>query len=379
MKTKMFLLGIAFLAGCVTAALYFGPVSSQEHDGSSPSDLLTGGVGRPVALAIPEWMTEDEKNTVSVFERTSPSVVFVVNMAMNYDFFWGIKEEVQRGSGSGFIWDDKGHVVTNSHVVQGGSRFKVILSDQTTYDAKLVGMASAKELAVLKISAPADKLVPLAIGKSDSLRVGQKVLAIGNPFGLDRTLTVGIVSALGRKIKSMSNRTIHDVIQTDAAINPGNSGGPLLNSRGELIGVNTAIYSPSGANAGIGFAVPVNTVSRSVPMLIKYGKLLRPSLGATVFTDNWVRMNLGKTGVLLKEVPSDSSAAKAGLKGVKVDQYGRILLGDRIVKVADRKVATLDDLLTVLERFKAGDSITITYIRDGKTSTTEAVLEEVLD
>ncbi len=375
MKARILFLCGAFLAGCISATVYFGSFSSNGGD-TSPAAGIVPLKTRP-AEAIPEWMTDDEKNSVSVFENTVKSVVFVVNKAIQYDLFRGVQMEVERGAGSGFVWDKEGHIVTNYHVVDGGSSFTVIMSDQSTYEAKAVKIAPSKELAVLKIDAPPDKLVPLKLGDSDRIRVGQKVLAIGNPFGLDHTLTAGIVSALGRKIKSLTRRTIYDVIQTDAAINPGNSGGPLLNSQGKLVGVNTAIVGQS--NAGIGFAVPVNTVKRVVPMLIKYGKLRRPSLGASVFPDSWVRQNISRPGVLLREVPDESAAAKAGFKGTEIDLFNRVVLGDLIIKVDGKEVATLDQLLSILERHSAGDEVTITYIREGKEKKATAVLEEIME
>ena len=199
--------------------------------------------------------------------------------------------EIPQGTGSGFVWDQDGHIVTNFHVVQEGDRANVTLNDGSTYPATIVGTTPDKDIAVLKIDAPPQKLLPLPIGQSSNLKVGQKVLAIGNPFGLDQTLTTGVISGLGREIKSVSGRPIHDVIQTDASINPGNSGGPLLDSSGRLIGINTAIYSPSGANAGIGFAVPVDTVNQIVPQLMKFGKITRPGLGISILADQIAQQN----------------------------------------------------------------------------------------
>ena len=227
-------------------------------------------------------LASDEQNTIDIFRYSAPSVVYITSIALRRDFFSLNAYEIPQGTGSGFIWDKQGRVVTNYHVISDANRLEVTLADHSTWKAVLVGAAPDRDLAVLQISAPADKLRPISIGESKNLLVGQKVYAIGNPFGLDQTLTTGIVSALGREISSATGRTIHDVIQPDAAINPGNSGGPLLDSAGRLIGVNTAIYSPSGASSGIGFAVPVGEVNRVVPQIISKGKMIRPGLGITL-------------------------------------------------------------------------------------------------
>ena len=260
----------------------------------------------------------EERHNIQLFKDASRSVAFITTQVERMDYWSRNVFEVPAGSGSGFVWDDRGHVVTNFHVVQDSDSQKVTLGD-ASYDAKTVGFARDQDLAVLQIDAPRDKLAPIRLGTSAGLQVGQKVYAIGNPFGLDFTLTTGIVSALGRTIQSVSNATIFDVIQTDAAINPGNSGGPLLDSGGRLIGVNTAIYSPSGASAGIGFAVPVDTVSRIVPELIAHGRVVRPVIGVA-FDDRLgaaVTRRLGVEGVLIREVYEGTGAAAAGLQGTR--------------------------------------------------------------
>ena len=226
-------------------------------------------------------LAADEQAHIDLFRRSSPSVVHITTVATQRDLFSMNVMQVPRGTGTGFVWDDSGHIVTNFHVIQGGSGAKVTLADQTTFDAKLVGAFPDRDLAVLRIEAPKAKLPPLAIGSSRDLIVGQRVYAIGNPFGLDQTLTIGIVSALNREIESFNGRSIRGVVQTDAAINPGNSGGPLLDSAGRLIGVNTQIASPSGASAGIGFAIPVDEVNRIVPRLIRDGRFVRPAIGVS--------------------------------------------------------------------------------------------------
>jgi S1-C subfamily serine protease len=231
-------------------------------------------------------LAEFEKTTVDIFRQASPSVVHITNLTVRPDRYHLNLFEVPKGTGTGFIWDEDGHVVTNYHVIQGGNGARVTLADQSSYKARVVGAYPDKDLAVLVIGASRDRLRPILVGSSRDLKVGQMALATGNPFGLDRTLTTGIVSALGREIESVTRRAIKGVIQTDAAINPGNSGGPLLDSAGRLIGVNTAIYSPSGAYAGIGFAIPVDEVNRVVPQLIRHGKVTRPALGVQLAPSN---------------------------------------------------------------------------------------------
>jgi S1-C subfamily serine protease len=256
-------------------------------------------VSRPVTARGD--LAGDEQNTIDIFRSAAPSVVYITSIAVRRNLFSLNVYEIPQGTGSGFIWDRQGRIVTNFHVISDASRLEVTLADRSTWKAALVGAAPDRDLAVLQITAPASKLQPIAVGESTNLLVGQKVFAIGNPFGLDQTLTTGVVSALGREITAVTGRTIHDVIQTDAAINPGNSGGPLLDSAGRLIGVNTAIYSPSGASSGIGFAVPVGEVNRVVPQIISKGKVLRPGLGVTLANRSLTR-DLGLEGVLVLKV-----------------------------------------------------------------------------
>ncbi|HQR46548.1 MAG TPA: trypsin-like peptidase domain-containing protein, partial [Thermoanaerobaculia bacterium] len=271
-----------------------------------------------------------------------------------------------------------GNVLTILHVVAGSSNFRVTLDDQSTYPARVVGYAAEKDLAVLRVEAPREKLKPILVGTSRDLQVGQRVFAIGNPFGLDRTLTTGIVSALGRSIQSMTNRKIGDVIQTDAAINPGNSGGPLLDSAGRLVGVNTQIASPSGGSAGIGFAIPVDTVNEVVPQLIQHGKVIRPQLGV-VLADARVAARLGLDGVLILSVNEGSGAEKAGLRGTRRDENGDLLLGDVILGVDGRKVSTYDDLASALEKMKPGETARLTVLRGGRSLDVDVTLSENRD
>lgn len=311
------------------------------------------------------FKTEDEKNNIEIFKKASPSVVYVTNKEYRRDIFSFNIYEIPLGSGTGFFWDNKGTVVTNFHVVQNADRVTITLQDQNSYDAKVIGIAPEKDIAVLRIDAPQEKLVSLPVGDSSSLEVGRKVLAIGNPFGLDTTLTVGVVSALGREIKSVTQRIIPDVIQTDAAINPGNSGGPLLNSLGQLIGINTAIYSPSGASVGIGFAIPVNTVKKIVPQLIKYGKLYRPIIGIEMVPDNFAKQ-YGIKGVIVLRVSRGMPAENAGMVGIKRDYRGNVIMGDIITSIAGRKVVDGDSMLSALEEFEPGDTVTVITDRRGE-------------
>lgn len=329
--------------------------------------FLTGASALSAA-AVQAFSTDDEKNSMEVFEASRPSVVFVTNQQLARDPYSFDLVTVPRGSGTGFVWDEKGYIVTNFHVVEGARKITITLQDQSNWPAEVVGLAPERDLAVLKIDAPKGRLKALPLGDSGALRVGRKVLAIGNPFGLDATLTTGVVSALGREIESPNQRKITNVIQTDAAINPGNSGGPLLNSEGRLIGVNTMIYSPSGASAGIGFAIPVNTVKEVVPELIAHGRIVRPVLGIAVAPDHWAQQ-IGIEGVPILRVEPDSPAADAGLQGAKRNAWGQISLGDVIVAIEDSPVANDDQLLSALEHYKPGDKVNVSVVRDGKLLT----------
>lgn len=308
------------------------------------------------------FSTLDERNNIQIFKQSSPSVVTVTNQTLVRNRRSFDLQTVPQGAGTGFIWDQQGIVVTNYHVLEGAKKITITLPDQSHWPAEVVGLAPDKDLAVLRIQAPAEKLKALPLGDSSQLEVGRKVLAIGNPFGLDATLTIGVVSALGREIESPNKRTIRNVIQTDAAINPGNSGGPLLNSQGQLIGVNTMIYSPSGASAGIGFAIPVNTVKAIVPQLIAHGRLVRPVLGIDVAPQEWATRNNIKGVPVLRSIPG-LPAADIGIVGVSRSARGVITLGDVIVAVAGQKVDDYDDLLSILEQHRAGDTVDIEVLR----------------
>jgi S1-C subfamily serine protease len=324
----------------------------------------------------PGDLLPDERATMAVFETVSPSVVFITTRTLRRDFWSMNLFEVPQGSGSGFIWDREGHIVTNFHVIAGANAISVVTADRAEYRAKVVGADPDHDLAVLVVPAPPESLTPVVAGDVGRLRVGQKVLAIGNPFGLDHTLTTGIVSALGRSIRSMSDRTIEGVIQTDAAINPGNSGGPLLDSSGRLIGINTQIVSPSGAYAGVGFAVPVDIVQWVVPELIRYGKLIRPGLGVTLLQDGIAR-RWGIQGVAVVEVDPQGAAGRAGLRGMRQTLDGNYEVGDVITGLDGEAIADLDDLYRILDRHKVGDRVLVEALRDGKKRKVPATLQQV--
>ena len=327
---------------------------------------------------LPEGLSGEEKRDIEVFRRAQPSVVFITSLALRRSLFSFDVQQIPQGTGSGFVWDRRGHIVTNFHVIQEGDAFAVTLSDQSEWEAKVAGVAPAKDLALLKINAPADRLVPLTVGVSRGLLVGQRVLAVGNPFGLDHSLTVGVVSALGRELQSPSGRRIRDVIQTDAAINPGNSGGPLLDSAGRLIGVNAAIFSPSGASAGIGFAVPVDTVSRLIPQLIERGRALEAGIGATFIPESY-NAQLGIRGVAVAEVVATGPAARAGLVGVQITRARRVVLGDRILAVDGKPVRSEDDVRDVFEAAGIGATVTLTVARGEQKRDVRIQLVQVQD
>jgi len=329
---------------------------------------LIGMSSEPRAIAARGELAEDERTTIAIFEQASPSVVFISTRQRVRDLWTRNVFSVPRGTGSGFVWDDLGHVVTNNHVIEGASEATVRLNDGRSYRAVLVGTSPDHDLAVLRINVAFDRPPPVPLGSSADLRVGQKVFAIGNPFGLDYTLTSGLVSALDRSLAEENGVTIEHLIQTDAAINPGNSGGPLLDSAGRLIGINTAIYSPSGAYAGIGFAVPVDTVNRVVPELIARGKYTRPSLGVAVDEDinRVLGRELGLQGVLLLKVEPGLAAAAAGLRGTRIDRDGNAIPGDVILAIDGKPVDSVGSLLARLDDYRVGDQVTVRVWRAGR-------------
>ncbi|WP_456383814.1 S1C family serine protease [Hydrogenimonas sp.] len=322
-------------------------------------------------------LAADERATIELFERTKNSVVYIATAKAVVDPWTRSIYNIPRGTGSGFVWDERGHVVTNYHVIEGASEARVRLSDGRDYHAVLVGASRRHDLAVLRINVPFKPPAPLMIGSSHDLKVGQKTFAIGNPFGLDWTLTTGIVSALGRTMAESRDVVIRDLIQTDAAINPGNSGGPLLDSAGRLIGVNTAIFSPSGAYAGIGFAIPVDTVNRIVPQLIAYGKYLEPSLGVEVDArvNRLARARLGFDGVMILRVLPGSSAQKAGLRGIVLYPDGSFDPGDIIVAIDGEPVRTVREMEEILDRHAVGDVVKVEVARGGRLLKFDLMLE----
>lgn len=352
-----------FITACVAALMLFWQFLPAIEAWFSPRQAAERTVTPRGDLAA------DEKATIELFEKSRASVVYITTSQLVRDAWTRNVFSVPRGTGSGFIWDDAGHVVTNFHVIQGASDATVKLADGRDYQAALVGVSPAHDIAVLKIGVGFKRPPAVPVGTSADLKVGQKVFAIGNPFGLDWTLTTGIVSALDRSLAGEAGGpAIEHLIQTDAAINPGNSGGPLLDSAGRLIGINTAIYSPSGASAGIGFSVPVDTVMRVVPQLIKNGKYIRPALGIEVDEQLNARLQgmTGSRGVFVLRVTPGSAAQKAGLVGIEVSPQG-IVPGDRIVNIDGAPIDDVAELLARLDDKQVGDVVVLLVERDGKS------------
>lgn len=318
-----------------------------------------------------------EQNTIEVYRTVAPGVVLISTKSEQTDY-WGDRDE-QGGSGSGVVIDNKGHILTNEHVVRGARSLTVNLGGDKVFPAKLVGADADTDLAVIKIEAPADQLTVVPIGDSDALTVGQKVLAIGNPFGLDRTLTTGVISGLQRPIRSRNGKPIEGAIQTDASINPGNSGGPLLDKYGRMIGVNSQILSPSGASNGIGFAIPASIVKRIVPQLILAGRVDRPKLGAGLKSvAELIQQGMSfpvESGLLIVTVMPDGSAAKAGLIATTQRSDGRVALGDIITAADGQPIKTVDELYRAIDRHQIGETMQIEFYRDGQKKTLAVKLE----
>jgi S1-C subfamily serine protease len=362
-------IALGWLGSALTVALLAlaaKPACDLQPVGATPREVSPRGALRA-----------DEQSTIDLFERTRGSVVFITTQARVIDVWTRNVFNIPRGSGSGIVWDDRGHLVTNNHVVSGAAAARVRLADGRDVGARLVGVSPAHDLAVLRIDLE-DPPAPVQIGSSGDLRVGQSAFAIGNPFGLDWTLTTGIVSALDRSLPGGDGRApIEHLIQTDAAINPGNSGGPLLDSAGRLIGVNTMIFSPSGASAGIGFAVPVDTVNRVVPQLIATGKYVRPTLGIEVDEqlNQQITSRLGIRGVAVLRVAPGSAAEAAGLAGVRTRDDGAIVPGDVILGVNGTPVDSVPRLLGRLDEYRVGDTVRLTIHRDGRQMEVPATLQ----
>jgi len=339
------------------------------------SGLNPGAQPRPVTPRAP--LSDLEKTNIAIYENASPSLVQITNLTRQGSLINLNVQEIPKGVGSGFVWDEDGHIVTNFHVVEGADAARVTLADHTTYAARQISADPDHDIAVLWINVSKSKLHPILVGTSHDLKVGQVTYALGDPFGLDQTMTNGIVSALGRTIDSANGRPIHDVIQTSAAINPGNSGGPLLDSAGRLIGMNTAILSPSGSFAGIGFAIPVDEVNRIVPQLIRHGKLVRPRLGVQVAQDQVAKRVGIDQGVLILKVQPDSPAAEAGLRGTSRDESGEIRLGDVIVAIDGKAINNGNDLYAVLDRHQTGDTVTVSIERQGQRQDVKVKLNPI--
>ena len=358
--------GLALLAACVV----------QDRD--APRPAASSAAGLPAAsLVTPRGdLAEGEQSTIALFEAASPSVVYITNLAVRRDFLGLNATEIPQGTGSGFVWDQDGHVVTNFHVIESAQRASVRLADHSEWPARLVGTDPDHDVAVLRIDAPPERLRPLPRGTSRDLRVGQYAMAIGNPFGLDQTLTTGVVSALNRQIRALTGRPIQGVIQTDAAINPGNSGGPLLDSAGRVIGINTAILAPEGSYVGIGFAVPVDSVVRAVPQLITNGRVTRPGIGVVLAQERVLR-SLGLTGALIVDVAPGSGAAQAGLQPTRRGSGGRLVLGDLIVAINGEPVTAAEEVSLRLEQSAVGDTVRVTVMRNDQKREVEVRLQAI--
>ncbi|MCA9682245.1 MAG: trypsin-like peptidase domain-containing protein [Myxococcales bacterium] len=353
------------------------PPLAEAPDPTLVPDAAPKAAPAPVPALSDGAGIEDERNTIAVFQTAAPATVFVTQSQLVRNRFTLRVDEIPAGTGSGFIWDDQGHVVTNFHVVAGGDHFSITLWDGRTVPATLVGGDPQRDIAVLALQLPAEeagKLTSVTLPPAPSgLMVGQKTLAIGNPFGLDHTLTVGVISALEREVVGFGGVTIRNMIQTDASINPGNSGGPLLDSSGRLIGMNTMIFSKSGSSAGIGFAVPVDTIRRLVPQIIQYGRPRRASLGIEVVPDR-LAVRAGVRGVIIETVHPGSPAAKAGLRGLS--RAGRdVLIGDVIVGMNEHEIGNFDDLFNALDNYEPGARVDVKVRRAGEIFALETVLE----
>jgi S1-C subfamily serine protease len=356
----------------------------RRDDGEPSRQALDAppSTGLPPAVALPpppradeaKFRTEDERNTTTIFRAAAPSTVFVTQLRVVIDEFQGTAAEVPAGSGSGFAWDDAGTIVTNFHVVQGARSLTVTLNTQKTYPARIIGVEPRKDIAVIKIDVPPGTLAPVRVANpKEALEVGQKTIAIGNPFGLDHTLTTGVISALGRQMEGVGGVTIRDMIQTDAAINPGNSGGPLLDSSGMLIGMNTMIFSKSGSSAGIGFAVPARVIARIVPQILSTGHAEELGFGIEIDPNRRLERRLGLRGVLVLDVVKGTSAEAAGLRGVARMPDG-LALGDIVVGVNGSPVSDYDDFYNALDEHHPGDEVDVKFLRAGRVATAHVTL-----
>jgi len=384
MKLRMFVAVLLVMALIVLVACDVVPkVAPSQQPTTVPTPVVIVATPAPLPPQIVQSAAADEQVVIDIYARVSPAVVHITSRIVVRDFFYG--DVPQEGTGSGFVIDQQGHIVTNNHVVEGAEKITVTLSDETSVEAKVVGTDPSTDLAVVQIDVPADKLHPVEMGTSANLQVGQRAIAIGNPFGLDRTLTTGVISSLGRPLQTQNNRTIYDVIQTDAAINPGNSGGPLLDSSGRVIGVNSAIYSPSGGSVGVGFAIPVDTVRRVTISIIEKGYYPHPWLGITglsITSDlaNYLKLPVER-GVLVINVTSGQAAAQAGIRGgsrrVQIGNYVVPVGGDILTAIDGNKVSAMEDMVKYLEtKAKVGQVVNLTITRDSTEQTVQATLGE---
>jgi S1-C subfamily serine protease len=381
---QMVVLALVTAFFAATAVVLYDRLGSEllgRMVGAKPG-ATTIGTGTVEGLTDPSVAT-DEKNNQEVYKASSPGVVNITSTVILRDWFF--EAYPKEGSGSGSIIDKAGHILTNNHVIEGAQKLVVTLSNKKEYEAKVLDADPDNDLAVIKIDAPAEELTPVPLGNSKEVFVGQKVLAIGNPFGLDRTLTTGVVSGLSRPVRSESNRLIEGVIQTDAAINPGNSGGPLLNSRAQMIGINTLIYSPSGGSVGIGFAVPVDTAKRVINDVLQYGHVRKPKLGITSLqlTPSLVRaLNLPvKEGMLIAEVLRGGAAEKAGIQGandqVNIGRYVIPVGGDILVSVDGQPIKSQDDLDRLINNKNIGDRVQLELVRGSRRMNVTLQLAEL--
>ena len=384
------LVKVAFLSSIITAAMVYvilewKPLRSES---SQPPEVSWASTPARITTVVPPGaLNEEERNNIEIYQRYSPGVVNITTTTIGYDFFLR-PVPMESGTGSGAVIDDQGHIVTNFHVVRGAETLEVTLPDKSKHEARVIGADPNNDLAVIQINVPHGRLTSIPLGTSKGLQVGQKVLAIGNPYGLERTLTTGVISSLGRSIQAENGRIIEDIIQTDAAINPGNSGGPLLNSQGQMIGINTAIYSPSNSGSvGIGFAIPADTVRRITGDLLSTGYVRHPWLGVGSTVNladfpglaNALRLNTDR-GLMIVDTYQNSPASRAGLRGATDEvRIGRRRLpvgGDVILELQGKAINSVQELASEIDRYKAGDKVTVTVLRGTRKIDIPVTLEE---
>jgi S1-C subfamily serine protease len=362
---------IAFLSALFAAGIAIVVSNYGGFGTKTPNNVLAEETPPVEGLSNPDTVS-DEQNSIEVYKTLSPGVAFITT-SQRVENWFGEEFEQERGNGSGSIIDNQGHILTNYHVVEGASKLTVSLGGTKVYPAKFIGGDASTDLAVIKIEPPQTGLTVVPLGDSDKLIVGQKVLAIGNPFGLDRTLTTGVISGLQRPIRARNNRLIEGAIQTDASINPGNSGGPLLDKFGRMIGINSQILSPAGGSVGVGFAIPVNIAKRIIPQLLQFGEVRRPSLGANFLSvedlaERGVKLPVS-SGLLLRSLQAGGSAEKAGLKGLSQDSFGEIVIGDIILSLDGEKMSDTDALFRFLDKKQIGSTVQAKVFRHGKEIT----------